>query len=487
MLLNYHPSKGLTKCLDRLKEHLRTENPLLLAVIPTYLEIDRVLYKMGLLKNAESLATRIPWWPLISILGTFSSGKSTFINSYLEEESLQATGNQAVDDKFTVICYGTDGMKVLPGTALDADPRFPFYRMSNEIEKVAPGEGRRVDTYLQLKTTEKISSRGKIIIDSPGFDADDQRRSVLRLTQHIIDLSDLVLVFFDARHPEPGAMQDTLLHLVANTVNRSDASKFLYILNQIDTTAQEDNPEQVVGAWQRAVAQVGLVSGHFYCIYDARVAIPIADHSLRKRFESKRNQDLAEIYDRINTVETQRRYRIVSVLESVLDEIELEIVPSLQLALQRWRRLVLMADAVGVTLLISAILVISMYLSDIIHLDAVRKWFGTNPLLSKAIVTLLIAITVSGHYTIKEATSYYVAARLPESIGRFDLELRRAFLRSSRPIRPVLWRVALVGYGARMCRRFKQFHNTVAIHIQHLNDIYTDPSGRRSQSSVETQ
>lgn len=29
----------------------------------------------------------------------------------------------------------------------------------------------------------------------PGFDADSQRTSTLRLTQHIIDLSDLVLVF----------------------------------------------------------------------------------------------------------------------------------------------------------------------------------------------------------------------------------------------------------------------------------------------------
>ena len=41
-------------------------------------------------------------------------------------------------------------------------------------------------------------------------------------------------------------MTDTLRHLVAETIHRPDSGKFLYILNQIDTTAREDNPEEVV-------------------------------------------------------------------------------------------------------------------------------------------------------------------------------------------------------------------------------------------------
>jgi hypothetical protein len=68
-------------------------------------------------------------------------------------------------------------LHTLPGTALDADPRFPFYQISNELEKVAQGEGRRVDTYLQLKTSPCENLRGRIILDSPGFDADSQKGS----------------------------------------------------------------------------------------------------------------------------------------------------------------------------------------------------------------------------------------------------------------------------------------------------------------------
>ncbi len=247
------PDKAIRERLAKLESHLENENSLLLDVVVRFKRLDRVAYKMGLLDNSESYATRIPWWPLVSVLGTFSAGKSSFINHFLGRK-LQLTGNQAVDDKFSVICYSSseDG-RVLPGLALDSDPRFPFYQMSEEIDKVAEGEGKRIDAYLQMKTSTSEKVSGKIIIDSPGFDADDQRNTILRLTDHIIDLSDLVLVFFDARHPEPGAMQDTLVHLVGDTIRRNDSEKFLYILNQIDTAAQEDNPEAVVAAWQRAI------------------------------------------------------------------------------------------------------------------------------------------------------------------------------------------------------------------------------------------
>jgi len=193
----------LEKRLQSLEAHLVQENPVLLRAVTSFRKLDKVARRLGFLQAEESYATRISWWPLIAVLGTYSSGKSTFINHYLQQQ-LQLTGNQAVDDRFTVICFSKEGdVRVLPGLALDADPRFPFYQVSRAIEEIAAGEGRRIDAYLQLKTCSSERVRGKILIDSPGFDADAQRTSTLRITDHIVDLSDLVLVFFDARHPEP--------------------------------------------------------------------------------------------------------------------------------------------------------------------------------------------------------------------------------------------------------------------------------------------
>ena len=139
--------------LDHLEQHLRRENPALLAAVRGFRNLDRLVHDMDLLPEDSSFAAQVPWYPIVSILGTFSAGKSSFINHYLGV-TLQRTGNQAVDDKFTVICQAADGeSRTLPGLALDADPRFPFYQISKEIDEVALGEGGRVDAYLQLKTT----------------------------------------------------------------------------------------------------------------------------------------------------------------------------------------------------------------------------------------------------------------------------------------------------------------------------------------------
>jgi len=338
--------------LKTLQSHLKTEHPDLVDLMPLFQRVDTVLYRTGLLDRGDSLAARIPWWPMISVLGTFSAGKSTFINSHLGVD-LQTTGNQAVDDKFTVICFGESAdYRVLPGTALNADPRFPFFRISDEIEKVAPGEGKRIDAYLQLKTVASPNAKGVIMIDSPGFDSDDQRRSTLRITDHIIDLSDLVLIVFDARHPEPGAMQDTLQHLVSKTVRRADPTKFLYILNQIDTTAKEDNAAEVVGAWQRAIAQAGLVSGRFYALYNSSAAVEISNPDLRDRYEAKRDHDLREVIGRIREIGIGRTYRVVAMLETVINELDRELIPELSRHLSRWRRRVMLADVAWVVVLL---------------------------------------------------------------------------------------------------------------------------------------
>ena len=473
-------SHFLSNRLERLESHLKAENPALLDVLPTYYRFDQLLYKIGLLDRDTSLASRISWWPLISILGTFSSGKSTFINSYVGDK-LQSTGNQAVDDKFTVICHrssGATGNKTLPGTALDADPRFPFFRISHEIEKVARGEGKHIESYLQLRTTNSPAIRNKIIIDSPGFDADDQRRSTLRITDHIIDLSDLVLVFFDARHPEPGAMQDTLEHLVEHTVSRTDASKFMYVLNQIDTAAREDNPEEVVAAWQRSIAQAGLAAGQFYTIYNEDAAAPIEDPALRERFRAKRDIDLGKITARMDEVELQRNYRIVSVLETVANELEHDVLPILRDAKARWRRGVLIGDAVALALLLLVVGGLAGYFRWLPPAEVFSgEYLAANPANVAAVVIAALVLVVTFHLWMRGLVAKRIAAPLDEAYGQVDLNLKQAFLKSTGLFQSI-FRVEPAGWGKRAAKKLRLVRDTVATHIQNLNDSYADPSGK---------
>ncbi|WP_373017317.1 dynamin family protein [Thiomicrorhabdus sp.] len=465
----------------KLEQHLSEENPLLLNVIKNYKELDIIGYKAGLLTKDETYASQISWWPLISILGTFSAGKSSFINQYTNN-NVQTSGNQAVDEKFTVICFGNgDEVHTLPGLALDADPRFPFFGIAEEIDKVDQGEGNKIDHYLQLKTVPEEILKGKILIDSPGFDADAQRDSTLKLTDHIIDMSDLVLVFFDARHPEPGAMRDTLHHLVKTHLNRKDGDKILYILNQIDTAAQEDNPEEVISAWQRALSQQGLISGNFYTIYNEKLAVPIADSSLAERFKRKKDMDLERILDRMNKVSIERAYRITHMAETLANEIRDQKIPQIETAIKRWRKKVILTDII----IIGAFLfgLDWLYWSNHDNLTSFNEWLSNDWQHGAIISGILLAIVFGIHYFLRNKFCHYDARKLETE----QPDIANALRYNNR-----FWRGMFSqhvrGWGRRNQKRLVSIVQSSKQAIQSLTDQFANPSGQSiSHSSNKTE
>jgi hypothetical protein len=467
--------------LKNLESHLAQENPVLLSTVQSFRALDRVARNMGLLPKDQSFATQIPWWPLVSVLGTFSAGKSTFINHFLGQK-IQRSGNQAVDDRFTVICYSREATgHALPGVALDSDPRFPLFQISKDIDQVASGEGERIDAYLQLKTCPSEKLRGKILIDSPGFDADAQRTATLRITDHIIDLSDLVLVFFDARHPEPGAMRDTLQHLVADTINRPDSGKFLYILNQLDTTAREDNPEDVVAAWQRALGEEGLTAGRFYTIYNPEAATPIEDEAKRRRFEAKRDVDLNEVHGRMQQVEVERAYRIVGALDKGAKDIGEQAVPFLNRAIGRWRQRTLWGDAIAFGGLLALFLVWSVQSGHWVGTSFQAPWLQAlteMPFGGLVLAVILVLLGVGLHYGMRNLAAKSLVGSLRKEAARHELrgDLVAAFLHNTRPWRSIFARRP-AGWGNGARRRLNKVREDANAYIQTLNDRFTNPSG----------
>ncbi|PTQ84210.1 dynamin family protein [Nitrosomonas ureae] len=483
-----HNSTQINKYLKSLQKHLVDEhpdNPTLANAVKSFRKMDYVGHSMGLINKDESYATCVTWWPMIAVLGTFSAGKSTYINSYLDMP-LQRTGNQAVDDKFTVICFSRHNeAKTLPGIALDADPRFPFFQISRSIDEISEAGQERIDAYLQLKTCPSENIRGKIMIDSPGFDADNQRASTLRLTQHIINLSDLVLVFFDARHPEPKAMQDTLAYLVSASVNRADANKFLYILNQIDVTAQEDNPEEVVSAWQRSLAEVGLISGRFYRIYNPSAAVPIANPHVRERFEKKREEDMADINARMHQIEVERSYRIVGKLEQTAKDIKNKKVNKLSEMLKKWKNKVIFIDGlVFFTLAVLAGTAFTMTESwDLLKTFATQLMQGETSSVVIAVFALISIIYV--HFSIRRTVANGLLRKLDRELGNDHETFKQylhAFNKSTAAYRPMLLKDP-VGWNETTQQMIDEIINEANDYIQALNDQFTNPSGNGGKNS----
>ena len=451
---------------QKLKEYLSAENPVLLEVIGQYERLDRIARDLGLLEREESYTAKISWWPLISILGTFSAGKSSFINSYLGME-VQQSGNQAVDDKFTVLCYGAgERPMTLPGLALDADPRFPFYNISEEVERVDKGEGSRVNLYLQLKTVPSERIKGTILIDSPGFDADNQRSSILRISSHIIEMSDLVLIFFDARHPEPGAMRDTLEHLVADTVEHRDRDKILYILNQIDTTAREDNLEDVIGAWQRALSQKGLISGNFYAIYNEEAMQPIDDPAVAERLKRKRDEDWRRIMEKMEGVKIERAYRITKALEDFARQLRDSKLPALKEAIQSWGRRVLLADA-------ALFLLLAAGLSALFFLGILPA----DPVVLGGSIAAALVLLILVHFKAKSSAARSLVKKYRES----DPFLARAIESQTRWYRPIL-SVWSGGWIRRTEEKLEGIIDYSRSSIRKLNDQFVNPFGKENKA-----
>jgi predicted GTPase len=465
--------------LRKLEKHLQQENPILSEVVQNFRELDRISRRLGFFEREQSHATATPWWPLISILGIYSAGKSSFINSLLQYD-LQAVGIQAVDDKFSVICFSREKKpRVLPGLALDADPRFPLYRISQAIDEVAEGE--HIDAYLQLKTCPSEKLRGKILIDSPGFDADAQRTSTLRITDHIIDLSDLVLVFFDARHPESGSMRDTLEHLVKATINRRDSNKFLYILNQIDVTAKEDNLEEVFAAWQRALAQYGLTAGCSYAIYNLDAAVPFEDQDVRERFEAKRRADMEAINNRIEQVGVERAYRIIGMLEQTARMLKNEVVPLLQRFIESWRRKVLWVEGGLLAALVALFFTLTIwggYWQGLSLNLPFAQLFIHHPYLRYALIAVLLMAAGWTHLHIRRWAARKTTAKLIKEVRNENHRenYNRAFRRNSRWWRSLLFPQP-VGWTGRTAAILDRILDDSNAYIQKLNDLYTNPSG----------
>ncbi len=430
----------------KLKEHLLEENPVLVEAIKEYEELDGVAHEIGFIEKESTYTEEISWWPLISVLGTFSAGKSSFINEFLQTK-LQSTGNQAVDDKFTVICYTKSPEPItLPGVALDADPRFPFYDISKEIEKIEDNET-AVNRYLQLKGVNSERLKGKILIDSPGFDADVQRDETLKITKHIIDLSDLVLIFFDARHPEPGAMRDTLNHLVEVAQNHKDSDKILYILNQIDTCHKEDNLEDIIGAWQRALSQKGIVSGRFYAIYNESVSELKENEA--GRLKKRKDADLSEIIQKIEKVSVDRAYRIVKNVGTKAKEL-LKDIRELKDMLQRYKKIMLFADA---------LMLISLAAGGLwLNIAGLDSYFGVYAGVSIAVFLLL-------HFKLKRVVASTLANKIENP------QVKRAFVKQSAWFRSTFGAPARVSQE-KYVNRLKDLIEESKNFIQKLNDQF---------------
>jgi len=276
-------------------------------------------------------------------------------------------------------------------------------------------------------------------------------------------------------------MRDTLRHLVADTIGRADSGKFLYILNQLDTAAREDNPEDVVAAWQRALGEEGLTAGRFYTVYNPDAATPIEDEAKRRRFERKRDEDLEEIHGRMQQVEVERAYRIVGALDKTAKDIEERAAPFLSRAIERWRKRTLWADGIVFGGALAAFLIWRIRAGHWQGLSYQAPWvqnLSSTPAALALLLAALLILAVAVHFGIRRLAAKSLLTTLGKEAEAEELrgDLVGAFTRNTKPWRSIFAR-SPAGWGGTAKRRLHKVRQDSNAFVQTLNDRFTNPSG----------
>ena len=278
-------------------------------------------------------------------------------------------------------------------------------------------------------------------------------------------------------------MADTLQHLVSSTINRADATKFLYVLNQIDTTQREDNLEEVVAAWQRALAQYGLTAGRFYRIFSRHSTLEGADESVRTRLQRIRDEDLAEIEARIRQVELERAYRIVGVLEKTARHLETVQLPLLVEARRHWRRSTfwLSSAVFGSLAILLGWWTISADYWQGLRFAPIADLSHNTQLVVAATITVLVAVA---YLQLRRLAAKWTLRKLQrdKTLGSDREPVIRAFNHNAK----AWWRSAGSklprGWGRRKQGQLNKVLAEADAFVQSLNDRYAHPSGEGEES-----
>jgi hypothetical protein len=236
------------------------------------------------------------------------------------------------------------------------------------------------------------------------------------------------------------------------------------------------------------LGEKGLTAGRFYAIYNPDVAAPIEDEVLRRRFESKRDADLAEIHGRMEQVEVERAYRIVSTLEKTARDLEEKVVPFLTQALRRWHTRVLWGDiaAFGLVGAIASTLLVKSGLTQ----TALGPDGWLDPILTHGVLAGITAVFVLiffliihfGVRALAQKTVLWQMAREAPTERGLRGDLAAAFRLSTRHWRSIFF-TQPSGWNRGTRNALHKVIRSTNDCVQALNDRFTNPSGMMSEET----
>ena len=443
--------KTASKYLINLEKHFANDNPVLLKSAKVFHDLDQIEYDLGLIEMDETTACKNSWWPIISLIGGNSTAKSRFINSYLGAQQLPS-GIQASSHKFTVLLHNSQtNSTTLPGTALDVDPRYPFYQISRKIEQLQKGEGNRINSYLELKTINSERLKGKLFIDAPNISAVPTNPINSMLTKHIVETSDLVLVFTDVFESASPMIEELIQHISIH----QDSNKFVYLIDEPLAALNPSKTNEIITSWQRKLTTMGLHTGQF-------IIVPNQQNSINPLSKV----DFSEIDQRMANVAYDRSYRVLDSLEKNIREVENVIIPEVRKGIILWK------ERVNISSLIVLCFIATLAIFAEIQIGILE--FLIDPIIGPILIVIVVAIMVPIHLLISKLQAKLIINKLNEKQKELHLmenlanlfEMNITFTRMLLPI------TEPAGWNKKIKARLMQLTDKTKELVQSLNDNF---------------
>ncbi len=430
--------KTVSKHLEQLEKFFASGNPALQKAVKTFHELDQLEYELGLLDEGETTARKAPWWPVFSTVGGHTPSKNEFLTRFLQ------TSAYSNPHKFTIFQYTSQQTSAtLPGTAVDADHRLPFYQVSREIDRVAPGEGGKLNAYLELVTVNSEAIKGKLLIDTPVLGRQPHQDVVQLLLDKTIEMSDLVLVFTDLFEAEQALIKDTVETIIAN----QDSNKFLFVVDHSELNLETSRIAEIIGAWRRRLFELGITTGEFVVL--------------------TQQGDYSTIQRRINNLDTDRSYRILHVLEKSIRAVEDVYVPEVRTAVETWKDRTNMTTLIVLGFLVTILLFaeITMGVLDIL----------IDPIIGPLFLLLLIAIILPMHLVVGRVHAKLILNQLHERQRKLNIpeNLAGMFEKGLSFWRMVLPIKSTVADSKKYRNRLQQLLEKTKDLVQSLNDQFS--------------
>jgi hypothetical protein len=446
--------KAVSKYLLNLEKYFANDNPILQKASKVFHELDQLEYDLGLLDTDETTAIKNSWWPIITLIGGNSTAKSRFMNGYFGSD-MQLSGIQTSGQKFTVLLHNAQpNSATLPGTALDVDHRFPFYQISRKIEQQQPGEGGRINSYLELKTIPSERLKGRLFIDAPNIDNASVNTITAYLTRYSIEHSDLVLIFTDTFDSSSPLLEE----LITNITAAQDSNKFTYLIDAPGAAMSASRSSEIIASWQRKLEEKGLTGSQF-------LILPSQETSF---IPQTTKTDFSIIDQYLATVTNNRTYRILQSLEQNIREIEGVVIPEVKKGIATWKERTTMSSL----LILSFIIVLSLFAeinSGIVLATLV------DPILGPISLLVLIAFMIPIHLVISKLHAKVIINQLNarqkelhliENLGNLfekNLTFARILLPLSEP----------AGWNKKTKSRLSQLSAKTQELVQALNDSFS--------------